>query len=241
MWQAEIAALGRRHRTIAYDRRGFGATAAADETRCDSDDLLGVLDEFARGQPAIVIGCSDGSRIAIDAALSAPSRIRALVLIAPSVGGAPASGYPDEAKATIDALEAAESAGDLDQVNELEARLWLDGPLAAPGRVGGAPRRLFIEMNAIALRAPKLGRILEAPPAYPRLHEIAMPSLIIWGNLEFPDIQARCQHLVDQIPGARAHVMSGVAHLPSLERPAALTQVIATFIDGLSAAGPGRH
>ena len=238
MWQAQIATLAHSHRAIAYDRRGFGATPAADETRSDVGDLFAVLDEFADGRPAVIVGCSDGGRIAIDAALSGPSRVRALVLVAPSVSGAPPSGYPDQARATVEALEAAEKADDLDQVNEFEARLWLDGPLAAPGRIGGAPRRLFIDMNAIALGAPKLGRTLEAPPAYPRLREISMPTLVIWGSLEFPDIQARCRHLLHEIPGARAHVMSNVAHLPSLEQPAALTELIAGFIASLSEKNP---
>jgi pimeloyl-ACP methyl ester carboxylesterase len=241
MWRPQIACLGLSNRAIAYDRQGFGATPAAAVTTSDSSNLLAVLDEFADGRAGVVIGCSDGGRIAIDAALSAPDRIRALVLVAPAVSGAPPSGYPDEAKATVVALEAAERAGDLDRVNELEAQLWLDGPLAAPGRVSGAARRLFIDMNAIALRAPKLGPSPQVAPAYPRLREIGIPTLIIWGTLEFPDIQARCQHLLHEIPGARARVMSGVAHLPSLEQPAALTRLIAGFINSLSAAEPSQR
>lgn len=241
MWQHQIEAVGHNHRAIAYDRRGFGATPAADVSYSDVGDLIAVLDEFAPNLPAIVIGCSNGGRIAIDAALAAPGRIGALILVAPSIGGAPPGGYPDEAKPTIEALEAAESARDLDRVNELEAQLWLDGPLARPGRVRGAARQLFLDMNGIALRSPKLGQALKQPPAYPRLHEIGTPTLVIWGSCEFPDISRLCQHLVDEIPEAQGQIMRDVAHLPSLERPVEVTGLIARFIDRLGEARPSRR
>jgi hypothetical protein len=58
--------------------------------------------------------------------------------------------------------EAAEQAADFDALDDLEARLWLDGPTAPEGRVGGDLRALFLEMNGRALRA--------AHPGDPRPH-----------------------------------------------------------------------
>ena len=37
-------------------------------------------------------------------------------------------------------MEAADTAGDLDEVNRLEAWLWLDGPAGPEGRVSGPVR-----------------------------------------------------------------------------------------------------
>jgi pimeloyl-ACP methyl ester carboxylesterase len=96
-------------------------------------------------------------------------------------------------------------------------------------------------MNGIALRSPKLGQALEQPPAYPRLHEIGTPTLVIWGSCEFPDISRLCQHLVDEIPEAQGQIMRDVAHLPSLERPVEVTGLIARFIDRLGEARPSRR
>ena len=56
-----------------------------------------------------------------------------------------------------DEWEKAEERGDLATVNRLEARVWLDGPAAAEGRVSGAPRDLFLEMNGRALDADDPG------------------------------------------------------------------------------------
>ncbi|MFP3803257.1 alpha/beta hydrolase, partial [Paraburkholderia sp. SIMBA_027] len=54
-------------------------------------------------------------------------------------------------------LKAAEADRDIDRLNALKARLFLDGPLAAEGRVGGEVRVLFLDMNGRVLRAAPAG------------------------------------------------------------------------------------
>jgi pimeloyl-ACP methyl ester carboxylesterase len=234
MWRAQLTALGETHLAIAYDRRGFGATQAVAEDHSSVADLVAVLDARTNGEPAILVGCSQGGLLALDMALTHPSRVGGLVLIAPSVRGAPQGEPPAEATALLAALDSAEAAGDLDAANALEARLWLDGPLQLEGRVAGPARDLFLDMNAIALGAPDLGRNLDDQPAYSRLGEIRQPGLILVGDLDFPHIQDRCRVMAAALPGAKGQAMSGVAHLPSLERPWEVTSVIRAFVAGLA-------
>jgi len=233
MWQDQLTAIGATHRVIAYDRRGFGETRYSVEDHSHVADLLAVMDALTDSAPAVLVGCSQGGSIALDAALAHPDRVRALVLIAPAVSGAPAPDYPPDIQAHVDAVETAEEVGDLDRVNAREAHLWLDGPRSAPGRVGGAARELFLDMNGTALTADPVGAAHEPPSAYDRLGEIRVPILVLWGDLDFPHIAARCEHLAREIPDAGAEVMPGTAHLPSLERPAELSARLATFLDGL--------
>ena len=230
MWTAQCAALADVHRTLAYDRRGFGRTGHADEDYSQIGDLLEVI-ESCGGGPAVLVGCSQGGRIALDATLLHPDQVRALILIAPAISGAPSVEYPPEIAAIIKNLDDAESSGDLDLTNELEAHLWLDGPTSPIGRVTGAPRGLFYEMNGIALRAEALGKAIEPiQAAYPRLSEIGVPTLVICGDLDFPHIQARCVEITRLIPGASLVVISGAAHLPSLEMPEIVTDAIRRFV-----------
>lgn len=201
-------------------------------------DLMAVIDAVANGQPAILVGCSQGGKIAIDAALQHPSRIRGLFLVAPGVGGAPEPVYLPEIKEMLARQKAAEDAGDLDQVNAIKARLWLDGPLAPEGRVSGQTRQLFLDMNGIALWSPPVGANLDIAPAFSRLGEVGPPSLVIWGDLDFPHIQDRCRYIAMDMPNGSACELTGTAHLPSLEQPAAITGPLISFVQGLVGGHP---
>lgn len=234
MWRAQLDALAGASppfRGVAYDRRGFGDTLHADERWSHVGDLVAVLDAVAADAPAVLVGCSQGGRIAIDAALAHPARVRALVLVAPAIGGAPeVDAFPPAIERWIERMERAEAATDVDAINALEAHAWLDGPLAPEGRVAGPVRELFLAMNDIALRAEKRGDETEAPPAFARLHELAMPTLVVWGDLDFPHMAARCEELVRRLPRATGAPMRGTAHLPNLEQPAAFSALLLDFL-----------
>ncbi|HTJ98975.1 MAG TPA: alpha/beta hydrolase [Bordetella sp.] len=229
MWHAQLDAVAGTHKAIAYDRRGFGETRAEKEDFSAVADLMAVIDALAGDTPAILVGCSQGGRIALDAALQHPSRIRALVLIAPSISGAPDVVQPPEIQALLDQQTAAQDSGDVDRLNAIRARLWLDGPLAPEGRVSGARRQLFLDMNATALRSPPVGANIDSVPAYQRLGEIRVPTLMMWGNLDFPHIQERSRHVAGMMQNATAREVPGAAHLPSLELPKDVADLVADF------------
>lgn len=229
-WKPLIEALKGQARIVAYDARGFGDTTYETEPYSRHGDALTVMDA-AGVDTAVVVGCSMGGGTAIDLALADPGRVVALVLIGSAVSGAP---YPDitqEPTASIvKAAEEAEATGDIDEVNRLEARLWLDGPAAPEGRVGGGVRGLFLEMNGRALRAPDPGNRVEPGDAWPRLHEISVPTLVLVGDLDLPDIQEIDEQLAQRIEGARFVKLHGVAHLPHLEGDENCLNEITSFL-----------
>ena len=230
MWRPQLDRINITHKAIAYDRRGFGETQAEREDFSARADLMAVLDATTEGEPAILVGCSLGGRIALDAAVRHPSRVRALVVIAPNVAGAPEPIYTPELEKLMAQSKAADASGDLDRVNAMKARLWLDGPLAPEGRVDGPARDLLLEMNGIALHAPPVGSDVDVPPIFHRLAEIEVPTLVVWGDLDFPHVQERCRHVAATVPKGIGHEMAGTAHLPSLDRPAEVTSLLTEFI-----------
>ena len=230
MWRAQLDAVAATHLAIAYDRRGFGETRTETEDHSPVADLLAVLDALAPGRPATLVACSQGGRIALDFALLHPSRLRALVLIAPSVSGAPEPVYPPPIEPLLTRLAAAEAARDWDRVSAIKVHLWLDGPLQREGRITGELRASFLQKNLAALRAPAVGANLDTAPAFPRLAEITAPSRIIWGGSDFPHIQERSRLIAATLPNGSGCAIAEAAHLPSLERPQEVTRLITDFL-----------
>jgi pimeloyl-ACP methyl ester carboxylesterase len=84
-------------------------------------DLWAVMDA-AGLQRAVLVACSQGGLLAIDAALANPQRVQALVLVAPAVSGAPEGEPGGSLQALYDAMDGA-AADDVHALNELEAHL----------------------------------------------------------------------------------------------------------------------
>ena len=233
-WQHVIDRLSPEHRCVSYDARGYGETLHEPEDGWSPvNDALAVPDAV-NSDRSCVIACSAGGQTAIDLVLAQPERVAAMVLIGSGVRGAPATpALPAPTAELIARIEAAEAAGDLHQVNRLEAWLWLDGPSAAEGRVAGRPRELFLDTNGRALQAEDPGHQADSPPAWPRLVQITAPTLVMVGTLDHERIQTIDEAIASTIPTAQFSRLDGVAHLPHLEADPTTLDQIAQFVDGV--------
>lgn len=230
-WRPLVDAVAAGRRVVAYDSRGYGETTYRPEDHFSHHDALAVM-TAAGLDTAVVGGASMGGRAAIDLALEHPERVTALVLVAPAVSGAPEGDdeHPEPLATLALDLERAEEADDLDEVNRLEAHLWLDGPLAPEGRVGGALRELFLEMNGRALAAVDPGDEPHSVDAWRRLEELTVPVLVLVGELDLPDVHQACALLAQRARNARLVRLSGVAHLPHFERDPACLAAVSDFL-----------
>ena len=167
-----------------------------------------------------------GGGAVLDFALENPGRVGALVLVGAAVGGFE---FDEEAPEEWDELVAADEAGDLERVSELEVRMWVDGPRRGPDVVDPAVRDLVREMNLIALENEALQLGEEAEPEIPaasRLSQIQAPTLVLVGDEDRPRTLAAADLLERELPNARKTVMTGTAHLPNMERPEEFNRLV---------------
>ena len=217
---------------VAYDRRGFGEVPPATEPFRHVDDLLAVLDAVSPDAPALLVGSSMGGGVALDAAVEAPERVAGLVLIAPAVSGDPEldeEAYIAATGGLAEAIDTAWTAGDIEACNRLEVRLWLDGPAAPEGRVSGAARDLALEMNRVVIANEQEAEFDGASEldAASRLHEVTIPVLVACGELDVPLKLQRSAELAEALPRGTYRSLPGRAHLPYLEAPDEVAELIA--------------
>ena len=231
-WREVGARLGGAGRdVVAYDRRGFGDVAPPGGPFRHVDDLLAVLDALSPDAPAWLVGSSMGGAVALDAALAAPGRVAGLVLLAPAVSGDP---QPDEeaynaaTDGLADAIDAAWTAGAVEECNRLEIRLWLDGPAGPEGRVSGPARELALDMNRIVVANGEPDADgASGLDAASRVHEIAIPAIVACGDLDVSLKIERSAELAETLPNATFRSLPGRAHLPYLEAPDEVAALIA--------------
>jgi pimeloyl-ACP methyl ester carboxylesterase len=230
MWVAQVIALaGAGYRAVAYTRRGYGDATSPDEPFSHLDDLEAVLAHFGI-HAAILVGCSMGGGLAIDFALKHPGRTAGLVLASTAITGGDYQ-LSDTDRQMQDVLDDADERGDREMLNKVEAHAWLDGPRSPNGRVKGAVRDLFFDMNARALgKEGLLTQEIKRPSARERIAEISAPVLLVAGDLDFNYILTRHEGLSDDMPNAFATIIEGTAHLPSLERPDLFDPLLLEFL-----------
>jgi pimeloyl-ACP methyl ester carboxylesterase len=232
MWESQMVAVAEDGwQAIAYDRRGYGEAVSDDVPFNHVDDLEAVLRAFDI-HAAVFVGCSMGGGLAVDFALRHPGRVIGLVLIGTSITGAPWSAT--EVEQMIEAAEEdAFERGDLDMLNRVQAHEWLDGPRAQSGRVAGAARALFLDMNALALGKPELTLEEKRPSAWRRVSDVNAPTLLLVGEEDFSAIIERHDYLSEEMPNAFAAVLEGAAHIPSIERPELVNSMLLEFLDAI--------
>jgi pimeloyl-ACP methyl ester carboxylesterase len=221
-------------RVVRYDQRGYGRSSRPEPGAAYSHvgDLAAVLEALGVESTALV-GCSMGGALAIDAALTFPDRVWALVPVASGLGGFESTKEEDDWYAELETpIEDAIEAGDLERAQELRLEL-LWAPLGTGDLAGSKIREIAFD-NLHELEMDESGAEQLDPPAAHRLHEIDVPTLIVRAPHDPPDMQRISDVLGTQILGARAVTIEGADHVVNLRQPERFNEALVEFLEAAS-------
>lgn len=220
VWREVLPRFGSRYRCIAVDARGVGDSARpAEGYTVDgwTADVLAVADALDVGRFGYVahsMGGLTGYRLALEC----PDRLSALVLTCPSPAGPPRAG-----RAAFAPFRAAWAAGDAATMGELLASTSVTLPNSSITERRGTLAITAAEGHVDALLDDAADIDLR-----PGLAAIRTPTLFVLGAAD-PALRTGLADF-SLLPNATLDVMSGVGHVPPLERPAAYADVVGRFL-----------
>ena len=231
MWDPQMEAFSERYRVLRYDASSHGQSITPPDAYFDHEDLDRLLTHVGIDR-AVLVGLSMGGRIAIDFALEHSDRVEALVLVGSGLGGYRFDSA--EVQAARPQMIEAWGAGDWDGVTEVFQRQWTDGPHRSPEEVDPDVRETVRAMIRSTLERAADGQVTEGrtmdPPAIDRLDELDVPTLVIVGELDMPDIHEIADLVLAANPNAERVEIDGVAHMVNLERPDEFNRVVLGFL-----------
>jgi pimeloyl-[acyl-carrier protein] methyl ester esterase len=186
---------------------------------------------------AIWLGWSLGGLVAMDAALRAPDRVAALILMTATPRFVRADDWPHAMAAeTLEQFHSgllADPAGTLERFLALQVR----GSEASRETLRTLRRELAArpapDPQALALGL----ELLRDSDLRGRLAEISCPTLWLYGSHDTLVPAAAGAAVARLIPAARVHTIRGAAHAPFLSHPAETAALIGGFLAGVSGYG----
>jgi pimeloyl-ACP methyl ester carboxylesterase len=224
MFDPQVEALSKYHRVITWDERGFGQTRATGEfSYWDSArDVLALMDHLGI-DTAFVGGMSQGGFISLRVALTAPDRVRGLILIDTQAG------TEDEDKVEgygqMHDVWIAHGPGPVQDV--------IAGLILGPGEWPqwfAKWETLETDQFSWAFRC-----LMDRDDVTGRLGEITCPSLIIHGTDDVAIPVSKAEVLRDGLGGPATLVtVEGAPHAANLTHPDPVNAAIKAFLADLN-------
>lgn len=228
MWDELANLLAADCRVIAYDHRGHGGSASPEGMYSMADlaaDAARLLRELDTG-PVVWIGMSMGGMVGQELALRHPSLVRALVLAHTT------SRYPEAIRAVWEQRVATVREEGLEAIADaVMGRYFHDAFRARHPATVARYRRRLVSTDPVGYAGccHAVGTVDTAD----RLHRIAVPTLVVAGDLDQGTPVEMAQALAEGIPGAQLTVLEGASHLGGIEQPQAFAASVTGFLASL--------
>jgi pimeloyl-ACP methyl ester carboxylesterase len=226
LWQPTMEALGKRHRCYALDFWGFGESGKKRESYAVSDfmelvrqfmDALGII-------AAPLIGHSMGGTTSLGTTIRYPERVRKVAAIGSPIVG---SSLAMLLKFAGDPLVGRVVRGNLPL---LKLGLKLYAPIVTRRPDLWWPMlEKDVSSMTVASFFSSIGS-LRRTDLRPRLSEIKVPALGIYGKRDVIVHPRQYQPLKAGVPHARIEIRERSGHFPMLDEPEAYLEIIQSFL-----------
>jgi len=237
-WRGVFDRLRSAADVTALDLPGFGLSdkpATGYGTEALAADLVAAMDSLGIRR-AVLVGHSMGGAVVAAAALAAPERVTALVLLDPAVSGTPY--VPDIGRADP-GREAARGA--IAEYEALRTRFgaphdpaWLDESDSALAYLPVQDSTYRSAVSAV-LREFDFGYLTDE-----RAAALRQPVLLLWGEFDPVVPVADGRRLAALLPNARFEMIARSWHRPHVERPAETAAAIRGFLASIPPPESGR-
>jgi pimeloyl-ACP methyl ester carboxylesterase len=234
-WLENMPHLMESHRVIAIDLPGFGFSEEPREDISISGYAACMDQVFEQLEidSATVVGNSMGGFVGADMALAFPQRVRRLALVSAAI-------LWNERRRARPLVTLSRVTGAYTAVFMNRWEIAATRPRVREAILSQVVRRpanlspeLAYEIMRRAGSPAAFGEALEALFDYrlrDHLHEIAAPTLVVWGTHDLLVPPHHGREMAQVIPDARLEVFERTGHMPMLERPARFNRVLDEFI-----------
>jgi 3-oxoadipate enol-lactonase len=231
MWDDNLDGFTRNYRTLRYDVRGHGGTAALPAPYSMADlveDAVALLDAL-RIAKVHFVGLSLGGMFGQLFGASHPERLLSLTLC----DCASEHTARDAWQTRIDMVRA----GGVAAITEATLQRWFtpEMPARAPQTVERVRNMILGTSTEGYVGCASAVRDLNHTGL---LHKITVPTLVLVGEHDMGATVAQARIIEQNIRGAALVILENAAHVPNIERPAAFNQAVLAFLDSVGAASP---
>ena len=217
-WVYQQPALARAgYRTIAYSRRGYFRSAAADRAAPGYavDDLHALIGQLGLDTVDLV-GAAHGGFFALDYALAYPRKVPSLTIVSSLMG------ITDADYAEVNARLRPPFFADLPH----------DFQELSPSYRAGNPAGLaaWLELTYQAVAGPRIRQEPKQPLTWAKLESIKHPTLLMTGDSDLYTPPSLLRMQAQHMPHAAVHVIPEAGHSPYWEQPAAFNAILLAFL-----------
>ena len=235
MFDAQVKALSRHYRCIAYDHRGQGRSEIT-PNGYDMDTLAedaAALIEALDCAPCHFLGLSMGGFVALRLAIRRPELLRSLILMETTADPEPA----DSKRRYRLQVMLARWLGFRPLAGALMPIMFGNTFLQDPARGGDRDfwRQVMIDnKRSGTLRAAQ--GVIRREGVHEQLNRIHKPTLILVGDEDAATPVPQAQRMHSGIRDSKLVVIPGAGHSSTIENPDAVTGAVATFLRKLDPA-----